>query len=108
MTLQNLWFVILAVLFLGFFVLEGFDFGVGMLMEFFGRTDSAVKGDPEQHRRAAVADATDRAKLHHARADRPALSRPAAWPAKAGNAAVRASLQRRISSSCTGAFRTDH
>jgi cytochrome bd ubiquinol oxidase subunit II len=51
MGLQELWFVLLAVLFLGFFVLEGFDFGVGMLMEFFGR---AAKGDPEQHRRAAL------------------------------------------------------
>lgn len=37
MGLQELWFLLLAVLFLGFFVLEGFDFGVGMLMSFFGR-----------------------------------------------------------------------
>ncbi|MDR3660310.1 MAG: cytochrome d ubiquinol oxidase subunit II [Mycobacterium sp.] len=51
MALQQLWFIILAVLFLGFFVLEGFDFGVGMLMEFFGR---AADGDPEPHRRAAL------------------------------------------------------
>ena len=51
MGLQELWFVLLAVLFLGFFVLEGFDFGVGMLMEFFGR---AAKGDREQHRRAVL------------------------------------------------------
>ncbi|MDT7792105.1 MAG: cytochrome bd ubiquinol oxidase subunit [Mycobacterium sp.] len=51
MGLQELWFVLLAVLFLGFFVLEGFDFGVGMLMEFFGRV---AKGDREQHRRAAL------------------------------------------------------
>ena len=32
MALQDFWFIALAVLFLGFFVLEGFDFGVGMLM----------------------------------------------------------------------------
>src|ERR1700736_4234449 len=51
MGLQELWFVIMAALFLGFFVLEGFDFGVGMLMEYFGRV---AKGDPEQHRRAAL------------------------------------------------------
>jgi cytochrome d ubiquinol oxidase subunit II len=51
MGLAELWFVLLAVLFVGFFVLEGFDFGVGMLMEFFGR---AAKGDREQHRRAAL------------------------------------------------------
>src|SRR4051812_1059889 len=51
MGLQHLWFLLLAFLFVGFFVLEGFDFGVGMLMEFFGR---AGKGDREQHRRAAL------------------------------------------------------
>ena len=31
MELQQVWFVIVAVLFIGYFVLEGFDFGVGML-----------------------------------------------------------------------------
>ena len=51
MGLQQLWFVIMATLFLGFFVLEGFDFGVGMLMPFFGRV---AKGDPDKHRRAAL------------------------------------------------------
>jgi cytochrome bd ubiquinol oxidase subunit II len=51
MGLQELWFVLLALLFCGFFVLEGFDFGVGMLMEFFGRR---AKGDREQHRRAVL------------------------------------------------------
>ena len=33
MGLQELWFGVIAALFLGFFILEGFDFGVGMLME---------------------------------------------------------------------------
>ncbi|WP_067968557.1 cytochrome d ubiquinol oxidase subunit II [Mycolicibacter icosiumassiliensis] len=51
MGLQELWFVILAVLFLGFLVLEGFDFGVGMLMAPLGQV---AKGDPEAHRRAAL------------------------------------------------------
>ena len=51
MGLQELWFVLLAALFLGFFVLEGFDFGVGMLMGYFGRI---AKGDREQHRRAVL------------------------------------------------------
>lgn len=37
MALQELWFVIIAVLFTGYFVLEGFDFGVGMLMPVLGR-----------------------------------------------------------------------
>src|SRR5271156_6683590 len=39
MHLNNLWFAIIAVLWVGFFVLEGFDFGVGMLHSFVGRTD---------------------------------------------------------------------
>src|SRR5512140_1359705 len=38
-TLQTLWFVLIAVLWIGFFFLEGFDFGVGMLMPFLGKKD---------------------------------------------------------------------
>jgi cytochrome bd ubiquinol oxidase subunit II len=38
-TLADLWFVIVAIFWVGFFVLEGFDFGVGMLHSFIGRTD---------------------------------------------------------------------
>ena len=37
MGLHELWFFLIAVLFIGFFVLEGFDFGVGMLMAPLGR-----------------------------------------------------------------------
>ncbi|MGX7728066.1 cytochrome d ubiquinol oxidase subunit II [Rhodococcus sp. 2H158] len=37
MGLQEVWFVLIAVLFTGYFVLEGFDFGVGMLMPVLGR-----------------------------------------------------------------------
>src|SRR5262245_30565284 len=51
MGLQEFWFILLAVLFLGFFILEGFDFGVGMLMLPLGRV---AKGDPEAHRRAVL------------------------------------------------------
>ena len=51
MGLQEFWFILLAVLFVGFFVLEGFDFGVGMLMAPLGRVG---KGDPDQHRRAVL------------------------------------------------------
>ncbi|OBK46602.1 cytochrome d ubiquinol oxidase subunit II [Mycobacterium gordonae] len=51
MNLQQLWFGLIAALFLGFFVLEGFDFGVGMLMEPFARVS---KSDREAHRRAAL------------------------------------------------------
>ena len=39
MQLDNIWFVIVAIFWVGFFVLEGFDFGVGMLHSFVGRTD---------------------------------------------------------------------
>ena len=51
MALQDFWFIALAVLFVGFFVLEGFDFGVGMLMKLFGRV---AEGDREQHERAVL------------------------------------------------------
>jgi cytochrome d ubiquinol oxidase subunit II len=39
MPLSTLWFVIVAIFWCGFFVLEGFDFGVGMLHSFIGRND---------------------------------------------------------------------
>jgi cytochrome bd ubiquinol oxidase subunit II len=39
MDLPTLWFVIVAVFWTGFFVLEGFDFGVGMLHTLVGRTE---------------------------------------------------------------------
>ena len=37
--LQTLWFILIAVLWIGFFLLEGFDFGVGMLLPFLGKKD---------------------------------------------------------------------
>ena len=37
--LQTLWFILIAVLWIGFFFLEGFDFGVGMLLPFLGKRD---------------------------------------------------------------------
>ncbi len=54
MGLQELWFFIIAALFLGFVLLEGFDFGVGMLMAPFGMAGRASGADPEQRRRAAL------------------------------------------------------
>jgi cytochrome d ubiquinol oxidase subunit II len=39
MHLHTLWFIILAVVWVGFFVLEGFDFGVGVLHTIVGRTE---------------------------------------------------------------------
>lgn len=39
MNLNILWFILIAVLYIGFFVLEGFDFGVGILLPFLGKKD---------------------------------------------------------------------
>jgi cytochrome d ubiquinol oxidase subunit II len=39
MDLNTLWFALIGVLFVGFFVLEGFDYGVGILLPFLGRND---------------------------------------------------------------------
>ena len=39
MELQTLWFILITVLFTGFFFLEGFDFGVGILLPFMSRED---------------------------------------------------------------------
>jgi cytochrome d ubiquinol oxidase subunit II len=38
-TLQTLWFVLITVLFSGFFFLEGFDYGVGILLPFVAKND---------------------------------------------------------------------
>ena len=38
--LETLWFVLIAVLWIGFFFLEGFDFGVGILLPFIGKDDT--------------------------------------------------------------------
>jgi cytochrome d ubiquinol oxidase subunit II len=37
-TLQVIWFILISILWLGYFVLEGFDFGVGMLIRAVGQT----------------------------------------------------------------------
>ena len=39
MELTTLWFIIIAVLWTGYFVLEGFDFGVGMLLPWLPRDE---------------------------------------------------------------------
>ncbi|MCL6600612.1 MAG: cytochrome d ubiquinol oxidase subunit II [Alicyclobacillus macrosporangiidus] len=39
MDLNTIWFLIIGALFTAFFLLEGFDYGVGMLVPFLGRTD---------------------------------------------------------------------
>src|SRR3546814_13790589 len=40
MELTTLWFIIIAFLWVGYFVLEGFDFGVGTLLPFLARNDT--------------------------------------------------------------------
>ncbi|HYY10094.1 MAG TPA: cytochrome d ubiquinol oxidase subunit II, partial [Kineosporiaceae bacterium] len=40
MELPTVWFVLVAVLWTGYLVLEGFDFGVGMLLPVLGRSDT--------------------------------------------------------------------
>jgi cytochrome d ubiquinol oxidase subunit II len=39
MSLQDLWFTLIAVLWCGYFLLEGFDFGVGVLLHVVGRDE---------------------------------------------------------------------
>jgi len=39
MDLSTAWFLLIAVLFIGYFVLEGFDFGVGILLPVLGRDE---------------------------------------------------------------------
>ena len=39
MDLATLWFFIVGVLFVGYFVLDGFDFGVGMALPFLGKDE---------------------------------------------------------------------
>lgn len=53
MGLQQAWFVIIAALFAGFLLLEGFDFGVGMLMVPFGLVGGG-DGEMREMRRRAV------------------------------------------------------
>src|SRR5271157_4760255 len=39
MDLNTLWFILIAILYIGYFILEGFDFGVGILLPWLGKTD---------------------------------------------------------------------
>ena len=39
MDLQTIWFLLITLLFTGFFILEGFDYGVGILLPFLGKND---------------------------------------------------------------------
>ena len=48
MDLTTVWFVLIAVLWIGYFVLEGFDFGVGMLVHLLGRHPDPRQRDRER------------------------------------------------------------
>ena len=39
LSLNEFWFILITILFIGFFVLEGFDFGVGIISRFLGKND---------------------------------------------------------------------
>jgi len=39
MDLNTIWFLLIATLFIGYFILEGFDFGVGILLPFLAKED---------------------------------------------------------------------
>lgn len=57
MELATFWFILIGVLWTGYLVLEGFDFGVGMLLPVLGRNRDAKGGeDPagERRRRAVL------------------------------------------------------
>lgn len=51
MELEVLWFILIAFFFTGYFVLEGFDFGVGMLLPFLG---GKTKEERAERRTAAI------------------------------------------------------
>ena len=56
-TLQIVWFVLIAVLWIGYLALEGFDFGVGMLLPILGRSHqrgAAGEADAEARKRVML------------------------------------------------------
>lgn len=40
MSFESVWFLLIAILWVGYFILEGFDFGVGMLLPFVSRNEA--------------------------------------------------------------------
>ena len=54
--LQTLWFILIAILWIGFYFLEGFDFGVGMLLQINKKKDEerrairpGTQAEPRDH-----------------------------------------------------------
>ena len=52
MDLAIVWFILIAVLWIGYFCLEGFDFGVGMLLPILGKGRDAE--DTERRKRVLL------------------------------------------------------
>ena len=52
MDLNTVWFILIGVLYTGFFILEGFDFGVGILLPFLSKDKDPAKVD--QNRRVML------------------------------------------------------
>ena len=48
MDLNIIWFILIAILYIGFFLLEGFDFGVGILLPFLGKGGSKQEVDTKR------------------------------------------------------------
>src|SRR5215510_9413503 len=48
MELTTVWFILIAVLWTGYFVLEGFDFGVGILLPVLGRDPDPAMADTKR------------------------------------------------------------
>lgn len=48
MDLNTLWFILIAVLYIGFFLLEGFDFGVGILLPFLSKDKDSKAVDAKR------------------------------------------------------------
>ena len=49
MELTTFWFVIIAILWIGYFVLEGFDFGVGVILKTVAKTQAEKAGHTTDH-----------------------------------------------------------
>lgn len=48
MDLNILWFLLIAILYIGFFILEGFDFGVGILLPVLGKGKNQAETDKKR------------------------------------------------------------
>ena len=84
--LNNIWFVIVAIFWVGFFVLEGFDFGVGMLHSFVGHERCRATHRRQLHRShlGRQRGVADRGRSGHLRRlprrGTPPCSPPSTWP----------------------------